>query len=60
MKGKSEAVLVYELLGLQGEVGPEVEAFAALFARALGEYRGPEPGRRRRALFEEAARPIGG
>ena len=52
VKGKTEAVLVYELLGLKGEVGPEVEAFAALYREALGEYRGRNwPAAQR--LFEE-------
>jgi adenylate cyclase len=40
VKGKTEAVLVYELLGLKGESpGDEVEELAALFAGALAQYR---------------------
>jgi len=39
VKGKSEAVLVYELLGLKGEVGLDMEEFAELFGRALQAYR---------------------
>src|SRR5262249_48776760 len=39
VKGKSAAVLVYELLGLRGEVGGDVVEFADLFERALRAYR---------------------
>jgi adenylate cyclase len=39
VKGKHEAVLVYELMGLKGEVGRDMEDFADLFGRALRAYR---------------------
>jgi adenylate cyclase len=39
VKGKNEAVLVYELLGLEGEVDSETRALADLSARALAGYR---------------------
>jgi adenylate cyclase len=39
VKGKTEAVLVYELLGLKGEVDKESEDLADLYARALALYR---------------------
>src|SRR5438874_373092 len=39
VKGRTEAVLVYELLGLKGEVGSDMEEFAELFGRALTAYR---------------------
>jgi adenylate cyclase len=39
VKGRIGAVLVYELLGLRGEVGPDEEALAGLFADALTCYR---------------------
>jgi adenylate cyclase len=45
VKGKSTAVLVYELLGLKGEVGPGVEEFADLFGHALRAYRRQDWGR---------------
>jgi adenylate cyclase len=39
VKGRVGAVLVYELLGLRGEVDPEAEALAELHAKALDSYR---------------------
>jgi adenylate cyclase len=39
VKGKNEAVLVYELLGLEVEVDAETRALADLSARALAGYR---------------------
>ncbi len=39
VKGKTQAVLVYELLGLRGEVDPAEEELAALYAQALTRYR---------------------
>jgi adenylate cyclase len=39
VKGKSEAVLVHELLGLKGEVGGDVEELAGLYEQALAAYR---------------------
>jgi len=39
VKGRSEAVLVYELLGLRGEVAAETEALATVFGEALERYR---------------------
>ena len=38
VKGKSAPVLVYELLGMKGEVAPGVESSAAEFAVALDAY----------------------
>jgi adenylate cyclase len=38
VKGKTEPVLVYELLGLRGEVEVETEALAELFTAALACY----------------------
>jgi adenylate cyclase len=39
VKGRVGAVLVYELLGLRGEVAAEAEAQAELYAKALDCYR---------------------
>src|SRR5437764_4412312 len=39
VKGRTEGVLVYELMALKGEVGLGIEEFADLFGRALGAYR---------------------
>jgi adenylate cyclase len=39
VKGKSRAVLVYELLGLAGEAPAGAEELAAVYGRALGLYR---------------------
>jgi adenylate cyclase len=38
VKGKPEPVLVYELLGIKGEIGPEAEGLAKLAGRALALY----------------------
>src|SRR5262249_3268357 len=39
VKGKTEPVLIYELLGLRGEVDPAAEELAALYGEALAAYR---------------------
>ena len=48
VKGRSEAVLVYELLGLKGEVTGDMEELTGRYAEALAEYR--------RQNWEEAVR----
>jgi adenylate cyclase len=39
VKGKKTAVLVYELLGLKGEISPELEELGQLFGQGLLAYR---------------------
>ena len=39
MKGKSEAIEIYDLLGRAGEVTPELARFAERYERALGLFR---------------------
>jgi adenylate cyclase len=55
VKGKREAVLVYELLGLKGQTGADAEEIAVLSAEALECYgRRDWPGAQ--ALFEQLLR----
>jgi adenylate cyclase len=42
VKGKTEAVLIYELLGLKGEVAKPIEEMAAIHTAALRHYRAQE------------------
>ena len=39
VKGKSEAILVYELLGLKNDVGAAAEELIVLYSRGLSHYR---------------------
>ena len=55
VKGKKAGVLVYELLGLRGEVGKEIEQLVDAYALALDSYRSQE-WTRAIALFEEVLR----
>jgi adenylate cyclase len=55
VKGKSEAVLVYELLGLKGQLEPEAESLAELYAKALALYRAQDWDRTIQ-LFEQILR----
>jgi adenylate cyclase len=52
VKGKSAAVLVYELLALREEAKPSIEAFAELYRKALDAYRG-QRWEEATGLFEE-------
>jgi len=55
VKGKTQAVLVYELLGLKGEVSRDDENLVELYGRALAHYRAQDWASALQ-LFEEVLR----
>jgi adenylate cyclase len=55
VKGKTKALLVYELMGLKGEVDPAAEELTAIYGQALARYR-QQDWSTAIALFEAALR----